>query len=152
MCITMHGSENGKLWQQILVDNWQLHIKLKVCLFVCLDVPYTNSHFWTDLNQTLHTSPPWFGRDSWVCMSPQYFTFSTLSTSSVGSECRILGRRWLPAKESSATALYPWLRHVLVWRHGHDVVADDTCAFLLEVSCTVGNALKTWRSERNACV
>ena len=50
---------------------------LFVCFFVCLFVPYTNPHFWTDRNQTLHTSPPWSGRDRRVCMDPQYFTFPT---------------------------------------------------------------------------
>ena len=37
---------------------------------------YTNSHFWTDLNQTLHTSPPWSGRDRRVCMDPKFLTSS----------------------------------------------------------------------------
>jgi hypothetical protein len=50
-----------------------LYIKLKVCSFVCLFVPYTNPHFWTNLNHTLHTSPPWSGRDPRICMDPQYF-------------------------------------------------------------------------------
>jgi len=108
-------------------------------LFACTLYKFT-SHFWINLNQTLHTSPPWSGRDRTICMDPQYFTFSTFSTSSIGSECRILVRRWLLAQESSATALYPWLQHVFVSRHGHDVVAHDTCAFLLQVSCTVDNA------------
>jgi hypothetical protein len=40
---------------------------------------YTNSHFWTDLNQTLHTSPPWSGRDYMVCMDPKFLTSSTFS-------------------------------------------------------------------------
>jgi hypothetical protein len=48
------------------------------CLFVCLYGTYTNSHFWTDLNQTLHTSPPWSGKDRRVCMDPKFLTFSTL--------------------------------------------------------------------------
>jgi len=44
-----------------------------LCLYVCMYGTYTNSHFSTDLNQTLHTSPPWSGggrryvwtRNSW---------------------------------------------------------------------------------------
>jgi hypothetical protein len=49
-----------------------------VCLFVCLFVwNYTNSHFWTDLNQTLLTSPPWSGRDRRVCMDPKFSNSST---------------------------------------------------------------------------
>ena len=44
---------------------------------VCLYGTYTNSHFWTDLNQTLHTSPPWSGRDRRVCVDPKSLTSST---------------------------------------------------------------------------
>ena len=46
-------------------------------MFVCMFVPYTNPHFWTDRNQTLHTSPPWSGRDRRVCMGPKFLTSST---------------------------------------------------------------------------
>jgi hypothetical protein len=98
-----------------------LYIKMNVCLFVCLFVclygTYTNPHFWTDLNQTLHMSPPWSGGGHRVCMDPQYFNFPTFSTYFVGSECLFVCRRWLPAPESPATVLYP----VLVWRHRRDV-------------------------------
>jgi hypothetical protein len=45
---------------------------MNVCLFVCMYGTYTNSHFWTDLNQTLHMSPPWSGRDRRVCMDPKF--------------------------------------------------------------------------------
>jgi hypothetical protein len=68
------------------------------CLFVCLFVPYTNSHFWTYLNQTLHTYPPWSGRDCRVCMVWKCLTFSTFLTFFVGSGCRILSTKWLPAR------------------------------------------------------
>jgi len=147
-----------------------LHLIYKAECF--LFVPHTNSHFWTDLNQTLHTSPPWSGRDRRVWMVRKYLTFSIFFTIFVGSECRILSTKWLPAQgirdsvisailaavsvtsrkwrcsrrqfpvlqESSATTLYPWFLLVLVWRHENDVVADDSFAFLLEVSCTMGNA------------
>jgi hypothetical protein len=83
-----------------------LYIKMNVCLFVCLFVPYP--HFWTDRNQTLHTSPPWSGRDRRVCMGPQYFTSPTFSAYFVGSGCRLLRSRWLPERHYHATALYPW--------------------------------------------
>jgi hypothetical protein len=49
--------------------------------------------------------------------------FSTFLTFFDGSECRILGTTWLPAQDTSATALYQWFLRMLVWRH---VVADDT--------------------------
>jgi len=103
-------------------------------MFVCLFVPYTNPHFWTDRNQTLHTSPPWSGRDCRVCMGPQYFTFPTFSTYFVGSRCRFMHTRWLPAPHS------PLLRYI----------CDAARAGV--TSRTVGCAMKTRRSERNACV
>jgi len=67
-------------------------------MFASLFVPYTNSHFWTDQNQTLHTSLPWSGRDRRICMVRKCLTFSTFLTFFVGSECRILGMKWLPAQ------------------------------------------------------
>ena len=103
-------------------------------MFVCLFVPYTNPHFWTDRNQTLHTSPPWSGRDCRVCMGPQYFTFPTFSTYFVGSRCRFMHTRWLPAPHS------PLLRYI----------CDAARAGV--TSRTVGCAMKTRRSERNVCV
>jgi len=90
------------------ISQKNIYIYKDECLFVCLFVPYTNPHFWTDRNQTLHTSPPWSGRDRRICMSPQYFTFPTFSTYFVGSGCRFMHSRWLPAPHYSAIALYPW--------------------------------------------
>ena len=87
-----------------------LYIKMNVCLFVCLFVPYTNPHFWTDRNQTLHTSPPWSGRDRRVCMGPQCFTLPTFSAYFVGSGCRFMRSRGLTAPHYPAAALYPWCR------------------------------------------
>jgi len=115
-----------------------LYIDINVCLFVCLFVPYTNPHFWTDLNQTLHTSPPWSGRDRKICMGLQYFTFPTFSTYFVGSGCWLVRTRWLPAPHCPATALYPWCG--AVWCDVKDVTR------------TVGCAMKTRKSERNAYV
>jgi hypothetical protein len=104
-------------------------------MFVCLFVPYTNPHFWTDLNQTLHTSPPWSGRARRVCMDPQYFTFPTFSTYLFGSGYRLVHNRWLPLSRCTATALYPWCG-----------------ARWCDVTHSGGCAMKTPRSERNACV
>ena len=73
---------------------------------VCLYGTYTNLHFRTDLNQTLQKSPPWSRGARRVCMDPQYFNFPTFATYFVGSECRFALRRWPPARESPATALY----------------------------------------------
>jgi hypothetical protein len=57
-----------------------IYIKLNVCVCVCLFVPYTNSYFWTNLNQTLHTAP--LGRDRRVYMGPKFWTFLSFSVSS----------------------------------------------------------------------
>jgi len=92
---TMSIKTQYKLWIFIICT---FLIYITECLFVCLFVPYTNSHFWTNLNQTLHTSPPWSGRDRRVCMVQKCLTFSTFLTFSVGSECRILGTKWLLAR------------------------------------------------------
>jgi len=71
-------------------------------------------------------------------MNPQYFNFPTFSTYFVGSECRFLRNRWLPVPISPATALY---------------LCCGACRCgVTGVTCTVCNALKTRRSERNACV
>jgi hypothetical protein len=59
---------------------------------------YISEPFWTKLCTHL---PLGLEEIVGVCMDLQYLTSSTFSTSSVGSECRILGRRWLQAQESS---------------------------------------------------
>jgi len=140
-------------------------MKLNVCKFVCfyliqihISEPISTklcTHLLLGLEETVE-----------YVWSENVWPFSTFLTFFVGSECRILGTTWLPAQDTSATALYPWFLRVLVWRHvladdtcpessatalypwflqvlvwrrGNDVVAGDTCAFLLEVSCTMGN-------------
>ena len=95
-----------------------------VCMYVCMYVPYTNSHFWTDLNQTLHTAPPWSGRDRRVCMGPKFLTSSTFGPFFFRDHCKIMGTRWLPARPFSAIPFYPWFQLVFAWRHRHYVVAD----------------------------
>jgi len=80
----------------------------------CMFVPYTNPHFWTDRNQTLHTSPPWSGRDRSACMGPQYFTFPTYF-------CR--ERVQIPAKQLAIDAtllrycVISVMRRLPVWHH-----------------------------------
>jgi hypothetical protein len=66
-----------------------LYIKMNVCMFV----PYTNPHFLTDRNQTLHTASPWSGKDRRVYMGPKFWTSSKLlGPFSFG------GNRWLPKR------------------------------------------------------
>jgi len=111
--------------------------KIKATLYInmkwffvrfCLFVPYTNPHFWSDLNRTSHTSPPSSGGGRRVCFDPQYSTFPTFSVSFLASWCCILRRRWLPAPGSSPRPLYPWFRNACVWRHGRDVCRITTQA------------------------
>jgi len=52
----------------------------------------------------------------------------------------------------SATTLYPSFYLLFLWPTGNHVLADDSCAFLLQVCCTVGNAYDTLGSERDPCV
>jgi len=129
---------------------------LFLCLFVCTLYKST----------FLNRSEPNFAHISPLVWKRRFSTFFTFS---IGSECRILGTTWLPAQDTSVTTLYPWFLRVLVWRHvieddtcpessatalypwfllvlvwcHRNDVAGDTCAFLLELSCTMGNAYKT---------
>ena len=50
------------------------------------------------------------------------------------------------------TALYLSFQHLFLWPTGNHVLADDSCAFLLQVCCTVGNAYDTLGRERDPCV
>jgi hypothetical protein len=81
----------------------------------CLYVPYTNPHFCTDRNQTLHTSPLWSGRDCRIHMDPQYFNFSTVSASFVVKACMTLHKNGCWRHGACPKALYPWLWHVFMW-------------------------------------
>jgi len=51
---------------------------------------YTNSHFLTDLHQTLHTSPPWSGRPRGTRNSRPLQPFGPFF---FGGHCRIMGTR-----------------------------------------------------------
>ena len=215
-----------------------MNVCLIVCMFVwlyvCLFVPYTNPHFWTDRNQTLHTSPPWSGRDPRVCMGPKFFTSSTFwaiflqgplqnhghkmdagatvfrdtlisvvpagvrmtsptlrcrwrrshprqpyirdsSGSSLKSRklhrCRrqshppqlripysggcsrhVMDITFNRAAGPSTTALYLSFQHLFLWPTGNHVLADDSCAFLLQVFRNLRNAYDTLGRERDPCV
>jgi hypothetical protein len=52
----------------------------------------------------------------------------------------------------SATALYPSFQLLFMWPTENHVLADDSCAFLLQVCCTLGNAYDTLGRERDPCV
>jgi hypothetical protein len=43
----------------------------------------------------------------------------------------------------STTALYLSFQHLFLWPTGNHVLADDSCAFLLQVCCSLGNAYDT---------
>ena len=205
-----------------------MFVSLFVCLFVCMYGTYTNSHFWTDLNQTLHTSPPWSGRDRRVCMDPKFLTSSTfwalllwgplqnhghkmaagatvicdalLSVIPAGvcvtsrhyvvadggvirgslisvilAGVPLTLQKWRRSRRQpqrrisysggcsrhvmdiifnratgpSTTAIYPSSQLLYLWLTGNHVLADDSCAFLLQVCYTVGNAYRTLGRERD---
>jgi len=52
----------------------------------------------------------------------------------------------------STTALYLSFQHLFLWPTWNHVLAEDSCAFLLQVCCTVGNAYDTLWRERDPCV
>jgi hypothetical protein len=119
-----------------------LYIKLKVCLFVSLYLIQTHisEPIWTKLCTHL---PLGLEETVGYVWSENVWPF----LSGVSAESSARNGCW---RKSSATALCLWFLLLLVWRHGNDVV--DSFTFLLEVSCTMGNAQKTRRSEWNACV
>jgi hypothetical protein len=113
-------------------------VYLCVCLFVCLYLIqiHISEPIWTKLCTHLplgleETVGYVWSENVWTFLPFWPSSPEASAESSARNGCRL---------ESSATALYPWLLLVLVWRHGNDVVADDSFAFLLEVSCTMGNA------------
>jgi hypothetical protein len=52
----------------------------------------------------------------------------------------------------SVTALYLSFQHLFLWPTGNHVLADDSCAFLLQVCCSLGNAYDMLGRERDPCV
>jgi len=97
---------------------------LFVCLYVCVYGTYTNSHFWTDLNQTLHTSPLWSGRDLGYVWARNSWPLRPFGSFFFGGHCRMMDTRWLLARPFSAVTVFPWFQLVFVWRHRHYYVAD----------------------------
>ena len=51
-----------------------------------------------------------------------------------------------------ATAIHPSFQLLFLWPTENHVLADDSCAFLLQVRCTLGNAYDTLGRERDPCV
>jgi hypothetical protein len=125
---------------------------MNVCLFFCMYGTYTNSHFWTDLNQTLHTSPPWSGRDRKVCMNPKFLTSSTFGPFLFGGHCRTMGTRWLPTRPFFAILLYPWFQLVFVWRHRYDVTDSGVIRDGFISVILAGDSLtsRKWRRSRQS--
>jgi hypothetical protein len=132
--------------------------KMIFFVFVCLFLPHTNPHFWTKL--CTHLPLRLEETLGYVCSN--FLTFF------VGSECRILGTTWLSAQRHVRhSVISVILVGVSVTsrcsrRHLPRVIRDSVisvivagvsvtswkwrfcgrqlCAFLLEVSCTMGNA------------
>jgi hypothetical protein len=103
------------------IERWMF-----ACLYVCMYGTHTNSHFWTDLNQTLHMPPPWSGRNRSVCIDPKFLTSSTF---------------W---------ALFLWEP---LQNHGHKMAAGATvfCHTLISVIVAgVRVTSPTWRRRRRS--
>ena len=66
--------------------------------------------------------------------------------------CHVTDITFNQATGPSATALYPSFQLLFLWPTGNHVLADDSCTFLLQVCCTVGNAYDTLRREWDPCV
>ena len=85
-----------------------LYIKMKLFFApFCLFVPYTNPHFWTDFNRTLHTSPPSSGGGRRVCEDPQYLTLFDIFVIFCQEPVQNPGHNMAAAPRVIATALYP---------------------------------------------
>jgi len=104
------------------------------CLFVCLFAPYTNPRFWTDGNQTLHTAPRGLEETVgyvWAHNISPFQPFLPILSGVHADSCTVDGCR----------------RHTAPLLH---YIRDAARAGV--TSGTVGCAMKTRRSERNACV
>jgi len=138
-------------WQSLTfhVTSLILYIKMNVCLFVCMYGTYTNSHFWTDLNQTLHTSPPvvWKRLYVWTRNSRPLWPFWPFY---FGGHCNIMGTRWLPARPFSAIPLYPWFQLMFAWRHRQDVADGGVIrgTFMSVILAGVPLTSRKWRCSR----
>ena len=88
---------------------------VRFCLFLCLYGTYTNPHFWTDLNRTMHTSPPSSGGGRRVCTDPQYLTLLDIFVIFCEEPVQNTGQNMAAGPRVIATALYPWCsrRHLL---------------------------------------
>jgi hypothetical protein len=52
----------------------------------------------------------------------------------------------------STTALHPLFQLLFLWPTENHVLADDSCAFLLQVCCTLSNAYDTLGREQDPCI
>jgi len=129
-----------------------LYIKLKFCLFVCLYLIqiHISKPIWT----ILCTHLPLGLEETVGCVwTHNIWSFRPLLSGASAESWSEDGCR----RKSSATALYPSLRHVLVWRHGHDFLADDSALWVMhrrhgEVNglhvCKNGNPMRQEGNEQ----
>ena len=104
-------------------------------MFVCLFVPYTNPHFLTDQNQTLHTSPRGLEETVgyvWAHNISRFPPFRPILSGAGADLCAVEGC---------------WLHTAPLLRYIHDAARAGVTS-----RTAVGCAKKTGRSERNACV
>jgi len=100
-----------------------LYIKLNVCLFVCLYLIqiHISKPIWTKLCTHLPRGLEETVGYVWVWNSWPLRPFGPFSFK---GHCRIMGTRWLPARQFSALPLYPWFQLVFAWRHRNYLVGD----------------------------
>jgi hypothetical protein len=122
-----------------------------VCKFICLFVPYTNSHFLNRFqpNFCTHLSHRLEETVRYV-WSENVWLFSNFLTCFIGSQCGLMGTKWPPAEDFSATALYPCFLRVFAGPHGNYVVSDDTCLFIHDsvISVILTGVCRTSRKLR----
>jgi len=69
-----------------------------------------------------------------------------------GSLRHVMDSMFNRAAGPSATALHPSFQLLFLWPTENHVLADDSCMFLLQVCCTLGNAYDTLGREQDPCV
>jgi hypothetical protein len=69
-----------------------------------------------------------------------------------GCSRHVINSTFNRAAGTSATALRPSFQLLSLWRTENHVFADDSCAFLLQVCCTLGNSYDMLGCEWDPCV
>jgi hypothetical protein len=139
----------------------QIHISepiwTKLCTRLFLGLEETVGYVWV--------------RNSWrLWPSGHFFTLEATAELWAQDGCRrdrfsryryICGSSWCSrdvtdstfnrAAGPSATALHPSFQLLFMWPTKNHVLADESCEFLLQVCCSLGNVYDTLGRERDPC-